>query len=133
MRLNQVTLPCLDYEASCSFYEKLGLIRIVDSPPDYARFECPAGDGGHPATLSLHRVSGVAPVEAGGVYFEVERLEEVACRLAALGIHPEEGPVRQTWLWFEAWYADPAGNRICLYEAGDCRRFPPWRVDGRTG
>lgn len=29
MRLNQVTLACLDYEASCSFHESPGLIRII--------------------------------------------------------------------------------------------------------
>jgi hydroxymethylpyrimidine/phosphomethylpyrimidine kinase len=34
----------------------------------------------------------------------------------------------QRWLWREAWLRDPAGNSICLYHAGDNRRFPPWRI-----
>jgi len=25
--------------------------------------------------------------------------------------------------------SDPAGNTICLYQAGEMRRFPPWRID----
>ena len=28
---------------------------------------------------------------------------------------------------------DPAGNAICLYHAGENRRFPPWRVDTPPG
>ena len=23
---------------------------------------------------------------------------------------------------------DPAGNRLCLYQAGEYRRYPPWRL-----
>jgi hydroxymethylpyrimidine/phosphomethylpyrimidine kinase len=41
MRLNQVTVPLVDYEASVAFYKLLGLRLIVDSPPRYARFEFP--------------------------------------------------------------------------------------------
>ncbi len=133
MRLNQVTVPCIDYEASCAFYKALGLIQIVDSAPRYARFECPAGDGGEPATFSLHTVEQIAQGDAASVYFEVENLVGEVGRLCMHGIHPVDGPVEQNWLWAEAWYRDPAGNRICLYTAGKARRFPPWRVDGATG
>ena len=44
----------------------------------------------------------------------------------------EREPVAQTWLWYEAWLRDPAGNAICLYNAGENRRYPPWRIE-RTG
>ena len=40
-------------------------------------------------------------------------------------------PRDQPWLWREAYLRDPAGNLICLYHAGENRRNPPWRIDGR--
>ena len=43
MRLNQLTLPSIDMARSSEFYQKLGLVLIVDSIPRYARFECPDG------------------------------------------------------------------------------------------
>ena len=43
-------------------------------------------------------------------------------------IIPLGEPERKDWLWTEAWFKDPAGNRVCLYRAGKNRRFPPWRV-----
>ena len=33
------------------------------------------------------------------------------------------------WLWREARVADPAGNVVCLYRAGENRLHPPWRLD----
>lgn len=79
MDLNQLTVPCLDYEASVGFYKKLGLRQIVHSPPRYARFDTP--------------------------------------------------PTDQRWLWREAYLKDPAGNRICIFHAGENRRYPPWRIE----
>jgi hypothetical protein len=29
----------------------------------------------------------------------------------------------------EAWLRDPACNRLCLFFAGEKRRFPPWRIN----
>ncbi|MCB2078277.1 MAG: bifunctional hydroxymethylpyrimidine kinase/phosphomethylpyrimidine kinase [Novosphingobium sp.] len=120
-RLNQITVPALDYAASVAFYRKLGLVQIVDSPANgYARFESPGG-----ATLSVHCG------ETGGgaaVYFECLDLDAMLERLAAKGIEFTE-PVHQSWLWLEAWAEDPAGNRICLYQAGIARRYPPWALD----
>ena len=40
-----------------------------------------------------------------------------------------DAPVEQPWLWREARLTDPAGNRLCLYQADENRRFPPWRID----
>jgi hypothetical protein len=56
------------------------------------------------------------------VDFEVRRL-----RLA--GVHIDQEPQKQRWLWYESWLRDPAGNAVCLYRAGQNRRYPPWRVD----
>ena len=128
MRLNQVTVPCIDYAASVAFYKVLGLIQIVDSPPRYARFECPAGDGGEPATFSLHHVEGWSGCDEPLIYFEVEDLDSEFERLRNAGVVFKSAPQDQSWNWREAYLKDPAGNRICLYQAGVNRRFPPWRI-----
>lgn len=119
LRLNQVTLPARDLEQSCRFYRFLGLTLIVDAPPDYARFECEGG-----ATLSLE-VGGDSGSAA--VYFECNDLDAVLARLESLGISARD-PVEQSWRWREAWLSDPAGNRLCLYQADVNRRYPPWRL-----
>lgn len=124
MNLNQVTLPCTDYEASVAFYRKLGFRQIVSSPPQYARFECESG-----VTFSVHCTPEVCtPSEDTVVYFEVDDLDAVVRNLKSDGVQFEADPVDQRWLWREAYLKDPAGNRLCLYFAGDNRRFPPWRV-----
>lgn len=127
MRLNQVTVPARDIEQSICFYQALGLILIVKAP-HYARFECPETDGGPPATFSLHLDPDAAP-GAAAVYFEHEGLDAEVERLVGLGLSFESEPVDQRWLWREAWTIDPAGNRVCLYRAGENRRFPPWRLE----
>ena len=123
MNLNQVTVGCTDYDASARFYETLGLTRIVDAPPRYARFETPHGQ-----TLSIHAVDAVA--SGSVVYFEVDDVDAVVARLAGRGIAFDQLPRDERWLWREARLRDPAGNVICIYHAGDSRRFPPWRISG---
>jgi catechol 2,3-dioxygenase-like lactoylglutathione lyase family enzyme len=123
MDLNQVTLPALDIRASVDFYTRMGFLQIVDSPR-YARFECPDGD----ATFSLHAVDSVPPESGVTVYFEHEALDELCTQLEARGFEFEQPPADQSWLWREAILIDPAGNRICLYRAGENRKYPPWRV-----
>ncbi|WP_156255554.1 bifunctional hydroxymethylpyrimidine kinase/phosphomethylpyrimidine kinase [Sandarakinorhabdus oryzae] len=120
--LNQITVPATDYATSLAFYRQLGLRLIVDSPDNgYARFE--AGNG---VTLSIH----VGDGQAGGatVYLESLRLDAWVAALIAAGLVFEQLPQDEDWLWREARLRDPAGNRICLYAAGEARRFPPWRV-----
>jgi hydroxymethylpyrimidine/phosphomethylpyrimidine kinase len=123
MNLNQVTLPAEDYAASVAFYRLLGLTQIVDSPGRYARFECPGG-----ATLSIHVETGRQAGDAV-ICLESDDLDAWAERLQAAGIAFETGPEDQRWGWREAHLRDPAGNRLCLYRAGEYRRFPPWRID----
>lgn len=121
-RLNQIALGATNYDAAVRFYRTIGLTLIVDSPTNgYARFESPGG-----ATLSVstgHEVGSGAVV-----YFECTDLDAQIERLAAVGIVCP-APHKQSWNWRESWTADPAGNRICFYEAGEDRRYPPWRVN----
>lgn len=127
MRLNQVTAPARDLDASIAFYRLLGLKLIVKSDA-YARFELPDGE----ATFSLHIVDGeIARTNAPQIYFECDDLDAEAARLRQAGISFERGPEMQTWLWREAWLRDPAGNSVCLYFAGENRRNPPWRLIGK--
>jgi len=122
LNLNQVTVPAHDYAASVAFYRKLGLRQIVDAPPRYARFECAGG-----ATLSIH-VSPGERVGDGVIYFENSDLDVWVAALREAGVMFESLPTDEAWLWREARLRDPAGNRLCLYHAGENRRFPPWRV-----
>jgi catechol 2,3-dioxygenase-like lactoylglutathione lyase family enzyme len=128
MRLNQVTVPLVDYAASVAFYRTLGLRLIVDAPPRYARFELPEGDGGEPSTFSIEQVDGWKGGDWPEIWFESDRLDELVAELKQAGIAIESGPVTTSYLWREAVVRDPAGNRIKLYHAGENRRFPPWRV-----
>lgn len=131
MILNQITIPCLDYSASVAFYEALGMVKIVEAPPRYARFESADGSG---ATLSLHAVT--APVGSGTViYFDhssADALDAHVAELKAQGLVFETEPTDESWGWREARLRDPAGNEVCLMFAGKVRRFPDWRVDGRS-
>jgi catechol 2,3-dioxygenase-like lactoylglutathione lyase family enzyme len=121
MRLNQVTVGCLDYDPSCRFYTMLGLKRIVHSPPRYARFETPTGE-----TLSIHLMDRVASTTV--IYFECDEVDAVVRDLEVAGLTVRQHPRDESWLWREARLLDPAGNEVCLYHAGESRRFPPWRV-----
>ena len=123
MRLNQVTVGTTDYQASVGFYKALGLTQIVDAPPRYARFETPGGE-----TFSIHLVDEVKSTTM--VYFEVD---DVDAYVSAAGLPLTQPPTDQSWLWREARLKDPSGNDICIYHAGENRRFPPWRIDQSSG
>ncbi len=123
MNLNQLTLPATDIARSVAFYRAMGFTQIVDAP-HYARFECPAGD----ATFSVHRVEQAAPDTGVVVYFECEQLDDEVVRLEAAGFVFTRRPVDERWLWREARLRDPSGNELCLFRAGEHRRYPPWRI-----
>ncbi|MEM1147648.1 MAG: VOC family protein [Pseudomonadota bacterium] len=132
MIINQITLPCIDYDASVAFYLSLGMVQIVSSPQHYARFEMPGGEG---ATLSLHQVDTRA-VPGAIVYFDhasAAELDRHVSDLKAQGLKVHKGPQDESWGWREARLYDPSGNEICLMYAGSVRRFPDWRLDGKTG
>ncbi len=120
--LNQVTVPAEDLAASEHFYRLLGLRQIVRAAPRYARFETEGG-----ATFSIE-----AADEIGGkpvIYFECGDLDTTVTYLKQQGIAFERDPTDETWGWREARLRDPAGNTVCLYQAGEMRRFPPWRIN----
>jgi len=124
--LNQMTLPAKDYAVSVAFYKQLGLKQIVDSPDidgvgGYARFEAANG-----VTLSIHVGDGAA----GGAtaYLESGALDAWVAYLARRGVRFEQMPKDEEWGWREARLTDPAGNRLCLYQAAEYRRYPPWRI-----
>lgn len=124
MDFNQVTIPCKDYDASVSFYKALGLRQIVDSPPRYARFEASKG-----TTFSIHKTESMPEIPHFIVYFEVADVDATVIQLKAKGLSFDDGPTDQEWLWREAYLRDPAGNVICIYHAGENRRYPPWRLE----
>ncbi len=124
MRLNQVTVPATDVARAVRFYRGLGLVQIVDDPPDYARFVCPDGD----ATFSVHRVDTAPAGQRTVVYFECDRLDATVADLRGRGVTFDSEPRDQPWLWREASLHDPDGNLICLYHAGENRLNPPWRL-----
>ncbi|WP_293854311.1 bifunctional hydroxymethylpyrimidine kinase/phosphomethylpyrimidine kinase [Sphingomonas sp. SCN 67-18] len=121
--LNQVTVAADDYDRSVAFYTALGLEQIVAAPPRYARFQT-AGGG----TFSLHRAEAGEVAGATTVYFECVDLDARVAALKAAGLAFDHDPVDQDWQWREARLRDPFGNSVCLYSAGEIRRFPPWRI-----
>ena len=120
--LNQVTVGCRDYGASVDFYRTLGLQQIVDSPENgYARFEMPNG-----VTFSVHQHDACSTSTV--VYFESKRLDAWVGELLSLGYLFDRMPQDESWGWREARLLDPAGNIVCLYSAGENRRYPAWRI-----
>lgn len=125
MNLNQVTVPSINVEVSTAFYQKLGLKLIVKAFPNYVRFECLDGT----ATFSVHLVEKLPQGDGIYVYFECEHLDELVENLVAKGIEFIDLPKDQSWLWREARLKDPDGNQLILYNAGDNRKNPPWRIE----
>lgn len=125
MNLNQVTVYSKDVKKAVRFYQKLGLLLIVDSIPRYARFECPDGD----STFSLSETDELSDNSNIVLYFECEDLDEKVLELKQKGIVFEQEPTDQTWLWREAHLRDLDGTKIILFYAGENRKNPPWRVD----
>jgi hydroxymethylpyrimidine/phosphomethylpyrimidine kinase len=120
--LNHVTMGCRDYAASVNFYLALGLQLIVDSSSNgYARFEAPNG-----VTFSLQQSDDIAASTI--IYFESKRLDVWVTELASQGFAFEQLPQDEIWGWREARLLDPAGNIVCLYKAGENRRYPAWRI-----
>lgn len=120
--LNQITLMARDYVASVAFYRLLGLTQIVDSAANgYARFEAANG-----VTLSIH--SGAGESQGTVTYLESGALDAWVAWLARKGVRFDQMPRDEEWGWREARLTDPAGNALCLYQAGEYRRYPPWRM-----
>jgi catechol 2,3-dioxygenase-like lactoylglutathione lyase family enzyme len=126
VRLNHVTVSVTDVERSVEFYKRLGLEQIVANYPHYARFVCPDGD----STFSLHGLAEGEPLPAPStsVHFECDDLDEKVADLKASGIEFDTDPTDMPYLWREAFLHDPDGNPIVLFNAGENRLNPPWRL-----
>lgn len=121
--INQISVPAHDYQASVTFYKQMGLTQIVDSPDKgYARFEAANG-----VTLSIETGRGQSG-QGATVYLESGALDAWVAYLTRRGVRFDHMPKDQDWGWREAQLSDPAGNQLCLYQAAEYRRFPPWRL-----
>ena len=125
MNLNQITIASANTEKSEAFYSKLGLIKIVDALPRYARFECPVGE----STFSIHHSDESVISNGITLYFETEGLDKTVDELKSKGLNFTAEPEDKPWLWREAHLIDPDGHKIILFEAGDNRKNPPWRIN----
>ena len=125
MNLNQVTIFSQKPVETVEFFEKLGLVRIVDSLPRYARLECPDGE----STLSVNTADDIIAANNIVLYFECDDLDKRVAQLKADGLTFDEDPTDRPWLWRQAYLKDPNGNKICLFKAGENRKNPPWRVE----
>lgn len=124
MNLNQVTIYSAKPVETVEFFEKLGLKRIVDSLPRYARLECPDGE----STLSVNIDDEAVTTNNIVLYFECDDLDAEVERLKSVGLVFDEDPADRDWLWRQAYLRDPNGNKICLFRAGENRKNPPWRI-----
>lgn len=124
MDLNHITIYTTDTKKAVKFYLLLGFQLIVDSLPRYARFELKGGS----STFSLHETINAARNDSVVIYLECEDVDAEYKRLADAGIEFENPPSDQSWLWREAQFSDPDGNRLILYHAGENRKNPPWRI-----
>lgn len=125
MNLNQVTISSLDVTKSTDFYTLLGLNLIVDTLPNYVRFECPNGG----STFSIHRVDELPDGNKITLYFEVDDLSKTVSQLKQKGITFNTEIIEQPWLWTDVNLNDPDGHQIIIYNAGSNRKNPPWRIN----
>ena len=110
MNLNQVTIYSEKPVETVEFFEKLGLTRIVDSLPRYARLECPDGESTLSVSKAETRPVGSVPNDSITLYFECEDLDAEHARLTALGLEFDQDPTDQPWLWREASINSPASS-----------------------
>ena len=124
MNLNQVTIPSIDVFKSSEFYKTLGLKMIVNALPRYVRFECPQGD----STFSIHLVDKLSKENGIMIYFENDQMDQLVEVLVNKGLKFDELPNDKSWGWREARLKDLDQNQIIIFQGGDYRKNPPWRI-----
>ena len=124
MNLNQVTIPSIDVFKSSEFYKTLGLKMIVDALPRYVRFECPQGD----STFSIHLVDKLSKENGIMIYFENDQMDQLVEVLVNKGLKFDELPNDKSWGWREARLKDLDQNQIIIFQGGDYRKNPPWKI-----
>ena len=126
MNLKQITIYSDKPVETAEFFQLLGPKIIVNSLPRYARLECPDAE----STLSINEYGSANLSLRNNIvlYFECENLDADVEHLKSLGLEFDEAPSDRTWLWREAYLKDPNGNKICLFYAGQNRKYPSRRV-----
>jgi hypothetical protein len=109
---------------SSEFYKTLGLKMIVDALPGYVRFECPQGD----STFSIHLVDKLPKENGIMIYFENDQMDQLVEVLVNKGLKFDELPNDKSWGWREARLKDLDQNQIIIFQGGDYRKNPPWRI-----
>jgi catechol 2,3-dioxygenase-like lactoylglutathione lyase family enzyme len=125
MNLNQVTIASLDVAKSTEFYKTLGLKLIVDALPRYVRLECPDGE----STFSISSVDALPEGNKIKLYFEVDNLSKTVSELKEKGITFNTEITEQSWLWTDVNLKDPDGHDLIIFNAGENRKNPPWRIN----
>ncbi|BAO74580.1 VOC family protein [Winogradskyella sp. PG-2] len=125
MNLNPVTISSLDVKKSTEFYKTLGLKLIVDALPRYVRLECPDGE----STFSISKVEELPNRNKITLYFEVNNLSQTVSELKEKGITFNTEIAEQPWLWRDIHLKDPDGHNLIIFNAGDNRKNPPWRIN----
>lgn len=110
-------------ERSAGFYVRLGLTQIVADYPHYARLLASDGD----TTLSLHQADDQIH-NGASIHLEVDDVDQTVGQLKLAGFEFVCDPVDQPYLWREAIMLDPDGHRIFIFNAGENRLDPPWRL-----
>lgn len=126
MKMNQITMACLDMEKTIEFYRNLGCEMIVVGD-EYSRLLEPDGLN----TFSFVKVDAIADASVCHLYFGLDSAAELDAKVAefqALGFAEFSDPIDQNWLWRESHVKDPSGYTVILYHAGENRLFPPWGV-----
>ena len=125
MNLNPVTISSLDVKKSTEFYKTLGLKLIVDALPRYVRLECPDGE----STFSISKVEELPNRNKITLYFEVNNLSQTVSELKEKDITFNTEIAEQPWLWRDIHLKDPDGHNLIIFNAGDNRKNPPWRIN----
>jgi len=79
--------------------------------------------------FSIHKVEELPKGNGITIYFENDNLDALVKQLKEKGIIFTSEPEDKSWLWREVHLQDPDGNAIILYNAGDNRKNPPWRIN----
>ncbi|NKB27005.1 MAG: glyoxalase [Rhodobacteraceae bacterium] len=110
-------LEVSDPQALAGFYERLFGLKIVMDAGFIVTLQ---GDAPAPIQISLASEGGSGtPVPALSI--EVDDLDDVIARLAAMGVTPSYGPVDEPWGVRRLYVRDPAGtllNILCHAPAG---------------
>ncbi len=62
------------------------------------------------------------------IYFENDQMDQLVEILVNKGLKFDELPNDKSWGWREARLKDLDQNQIIIFQGGDYRKNPPWRI-----